>query len=390
MNINNTKTHFAPPDRKDYKAIVKEAEIFSSNNEVSSVIDAIPHKSVILNEERQIIYANSAMLEFSDVKSFSEILGKRLGELLACIHSKDMEAGCGTSKNCRLCGAGKAIMEAQRLNRLIGDECRICKMTKENIIDYRDYEVKVSPIGLDDYDFYLLTINDISSKERVKNLENIFYHDIKNLAGGMGGIIHLLQNENDREVKKEYVTHLKDASSMLLTMIDSQLELIHAERGDFKVVLSPIESSSFVDSTLNQMKNHPVSKNIVFKIEEHIPFGFVTDLRLISQVAINMIKNAAEASEDNSTVGIAIKLEENQVILTVHNDGYIPEDIQHQIFNYSFSTKGSGRGIGTYGMSLIAKRYLEGDIHFESDSVNGTDFILEIPFKDIDSYDITP
>lgn len=103
-----------------------------------------------------------------------------------------------------------------------------------------------------------------------------------------------------------------------------------------------------------------------------------------------MIKNAVEASEDNSTIVIGIKHEDNQVRLTVHNDGFIPKDIQDQIFKYSFSTKGRGRGIGTYGMKLITKRYLGGNIHFETDSVNGTDFILEIPFKGIGTYDITP
>lgn len=260
MELKNAKTYFAPPSRKDYKMIIKEADIFCSNNEISSVIDALPHKYVILNHERQIIYANTAMLEFSNVNSFTEVLGKRLGELLECMHSKDMKAGCGTSKNCRFCGASQAIIEAQNSKQLTSDECRVCKITKDDIIEYGDYKVQVSPVVYKNYDFYLLTINDISSKKRVKNLENIFYHDIKNLSGGMGGIIHLLQKENDTITRNEYVTHLKDASSMLLTMIDSQLELIHAERGDFKVILSPIESTSFIFTMLNQMKNHPVLK----------------------------------------------------------------------------------------------------------------------------------
>jgi len=390
MELENAKTYFASPNRKDDKMIKEDSKLFCSKNEISSVIDALPHLYVILNHERQIVYANKAMVEFAHVESFTEILGKRPGELLECMYSKDMEAGCGTSKNCLFCGAGKAIVEAQKSKQLITSECRICKLTKDDVIEYGDYNVQVSPIVYKNYDFYILTVNDISSKKRIKNLESIFYHDIKNLAGGMGGIIHLLHNRTENIINNEYVTHLEDASTMLLTMIDSQLDFLHAERGDFEIILSPIESTSFIYSMLNQMKNHPVSKNKFIKIkEEPNNFGFVTDLRLLSQVVINMIKNAVEASEDNSTVAIAIKLNKDQVKMTVHNEGYIPKEIQNQIFKYSFSTKGSKRGIGTYGMNLITKRYLGGDIHFETDSIKGTDFILEIPFKGVETYDIT-
>jgi len=386
MELVNAKTYFASPNRKDDKMIMEDSKLLCSKNEISSVIDALPHLYVILNHERQIIYANKAMVEFADVDSLAEVLGKRPGEVLGCMYSKDMKAGCGTSKNCLFCGAGKAIVEAQTSKQLTSSECRICKLNMDNIIEYGDYEVQVSPIVYKNYDFYILNLTDISSKKRIKNLESIFYHDIKNLAGGMGGIIHLLQNRTENIINNEYVTHLEDASTMLLTMIDSQLDFLHAERGDFKIILSPIESTSFILSMLNQMKNHPVSKSKVIKIEATNNFGFVTDLRLLSQVVINMIKNAVEASDDSSTVAMSIKLDEDKVKLTVHNDGYIPKEIQGQIFKYSFSTKGSKRGIGTYGMSLITKRYLGGDIHFETDSINGTDFILEIPFKGIETY----
>lgn len=38
----------------------------------------------------------------------------------------------------------------------------------------------------------------------------------------------------------------------------------------------------------------------------------------------------------------------------------LPLLVQLQIFNRSFSTKGKGRGTGTYSMKLLTKRYLKG------------------------------
>jgi sensor histidine kinase regulating citrate/malate metabolism len=52
-----------------------------------------------------------------------------------------------------------------------------------------------------------------------------------------------------------------------------------------------------------------------------------------------------------------------------------------QIFQRSFSTKGSGRGIGTYSMKLLTEQYLGGEILVESSQENGTTFTVVIPLK---------
>jgi signal transduction histidine kinase len=64
----------------------------------------------------------------------------------------------------------------------------------------------------------------------------------------------------------------------------------------------------------------------------------------------------------------------------VHNDGVIPDDVQHQIFQRSFSTRGeSGRGIGTYGARLFVERYLGGKLAFMSEPRVGTLFLVMLP-----------
>jgi sensor histidine kinase regulating citrate/malate metabolism len=65
----------------------------------------------------------------------------------------------------------------------------------------------------------------------------------------------------------------------------------------------------------------------------------------------------------------------------VHNPGHIPEQVQLQIFQRSFSTKGPGRGLGTYCMRLIGERYLKGQITFISIEKDGITFKASIPLK---------
>ncbi len=46
----------------------------------------------------------------------------------------------------------------------------------------------------------------------------------------------------------------------------------------------------------------------------------------------------------------------------VHNHAVMPESVQRQVFQRSFTTKGRGRGLGTYSVKLLTERYLEGGL----------------------------
>ena len=56
----------------------------------------------------------------------------------------------------------------------------------------------------------------------------------------------------------------------------------------------------------------------------------------------------------------------------------IPDEYQQRIFQRDFSTKGTGRGLGTYSMQLLS-RLLSGDVDFISETGNGTRFTLTLP-----------
>ena len=92
-----------------------------------------------------------------------------------------------------------------------------------------------------------------------------------------------------------------------------------------------------------------------------------------------MVKNAIDAIKKNETVTLYVYRFDKEVTFVVHNPGYIAEDVQEGIFNFGFSTKGKGRGQGTYGMRLLGENLLKGKTWFRSDKDMGTTFYLRIP-----------
>ena len=104
-----------------------------------------------------------------------------------------------------------------------------------------------------------------------------------------------------------------------------------------------------------------------------------TDRLLLLRVLGNMLKNALEATPQGQAVTVDCLDEGEEVVFVVHNPGVIPEQVQLQVFQRSFSTKGQpGRGIGTYSMKLLGEQYLGGKVEFVSRCPEGTIFTLAL------------
>ena len=94
-----------------------------------------------------------------------------------------------------------------------------------------------------------------------------------------------------------------------------------------------------------------------------------------------MIKNALESSNEGDKVTAGSRINENEIEFYIHNNVFMPDEVQLQIFQRSFSTKGTGRGLGTYSIKLLSEKYLRGKVLFESSEGNGTTFYARFPLQ---------
>ena len=59
----------------------------------------------------------------------------------------------------------------------------------------------------------------------------------------------------------------------------------------------------------------------------------------------------------------------------------MPRPVQLQVFQRSFSTKGAGRGLGTYSIKLFSERFMRGRVFFTSTPEAGTTFTAAYPVE---------
>ncbi len=122
------------------------------------------------------------------------------------------------------------------------------------------------------------------------------------------------------------------------------------------------------------------------KVEEYLPGPLmaITDDNLLSQVLINIIKNALESFGEQETLQdpfIKIKLgkDADRIRIDICNNGKtIPPELREQIFVPFFTTKEKGSGIGL-SLSKQIMLKLGGDIMLRTDNRKFTCFTLSLP-----------
>ncbi len=366
---NSNFTYFAPAERDDINKVKNQVDTLLKSPDFLALINSIPIIFMILNSSRQIVFGNERLANFLKIPSDQVPIGMRPGEIFNCIHSHENKGGCGTSEACEMCGAVNAIVDGLK-GITCANECRILIGDGTEALDLKVY---ASPYRINDEDYVIFSIEDTSSEKRRAVLERTFLHDIINTAGGLKGITQLLkESPEDFDEFKDIIFEL---STTLIDEINAQRQLLAAENDDLAVNLSEVNSIHLINSVIDTYKNHSVAENKQITLHSEVNIvNFLTDEPLAKRVVGNMTKNALEASDNGQTVTINCKDTPDYIEILVHNETVMPREVKLQMFQRSFSTKGSGRGIGTYSMKLLMEKYLKGKISFTSEEGEGTTF----------------
>ena len=205
---------------------------------------------------------------------------------------------------------------------------------------------------MDEDRFIMVAIEDVSHPKRLAVLQRIFFHDVLNTAGCLQGYAqYLLDEVSDSQDVLQRMTCLAD---QLVEAIQSQRDLVHAEAGELRTQPEPVRASRVLEELRSQYQKHAVAEGRTIEVQTGWDGTVVSDRQLLQRVLGNMLKNALEATAPGKTVSMDCQEHDEEVVFAVHNTEVMPEEVQLQVFQRSFSTKGQpGRGIGTYSMKLL-------------------------------------
>ncbi len=352
-----------------------------------SLLGRIPVAVALLDENRDVVFGQDRLLSLVGAERPPREGFHAPGDLVGCVNALAAEGGCGTSEACALCGAYCAIARSQKHDEVVTRECRI-RYRGDAGEDDLDLTVTAAPYETDGNRYTLLTVQDASDEKRRRALERVFFHDVTNIAGGLAGLAAVLRAAKTPEEQQEMLDAMEHSARSLLDEIAAQRQLAEAESGDLQAEAREVASRSMLQEVAETLRFHRVGEGRTIRVApEASDFACSTDPTLLRRVLINLAKNALEASARGETVTLDCTTDADTAVFRVHNPGVIPAEVRHQLFQRSFSTKGTGRGLGTYSVRLLTDRYLGGTVSFTSDERDGTFFSVRVP---IVSNPITP
>ena len=188
--------------------------------------------------------------------------------------------------------------------------------------------------------------------------------------------------EEDQEKRNKHIDRIKDSVKHLNDILEDFLSLGKLDEGGISTDPTEFNLPEMITETLSEVK-------VVLKPGQKINFKYEgeekinADRKLLRNILINLISNAAKFSEEDSPITISAKSDSEKNMITVTDKGIgISQKDQEHLFTMFYRgsnvTNIQGTGLGLH----IVKRYLDlinGTVNLQSTLDKGTSITITFP-----------
>ena len=226
-------------------------------------------------------------------------------------------------------------------------------------------------------------------------------HDIRTPINGICGLVNMADHcADDTEKQTEYRTKVKEASNLLLELVNEILDMSKLESGEVILEEIPFNLSSISREVFIVIEQMAAEQNIriMWKKKEITHRDLIGSPGYVKRVMMNILSNAVKYNRENGQIYIScMEIPSEQPEMTtmefVCRDTGIgmTEEFQKCVFepfaqeHTGSRAKFTGTGLGlSISRKLVEK--IGGTITFESEKGVGTTFVIRVPFKiDLDA-----
>ena len=221
-------------------------------------------------------------------------------------------------------------------------------------------------------------------------------HDIRTPINGIRGLVNMADHyAEDMEKQTEFRTKVKEASNLLLELVNDVLDMSKLESGEIVLEEIPFNLSSISREVFVVIEQMAAEQNIrvVWEKKEITHRDFIGSPGYVKRVMMNILSNAVKYNKENGQIYIScVEIPSEQPEMTtmefVCRDTGIgmAEEFQKHIFEpFAQEHTGSRAKFAGTGLGMaISKKLVEemgGTITFESEKGVGTTFVIRVPFK---------
>ena len=204
-------------------------------------------------------------------------------------------------------------------------------------------------------------------------------HEIGNPLTGITSIAQNLRYEEERHAIDQSIEDILVQTNRITHIVQSLM--------NFSRSSEPLRERTEVDlcrileEALELVKLAHKQKNLEFHLECKTGAHLKGDAQRLSQVFVNLLSNACDASHQGDPIEIEARETDQQVEIAIRDQGSgIPGSFRKRLFEPFATTKPAGKGTGL-GLSLARNIVLDhgGEIEIESEEGRGTCVTVRFP-----------
>lgn len=212
-----------------------------------------------------------------------------------------------------------------------------------------------------------------------QDLIYLLAHDLKNFASRPKMIAHLLLEEDDEMLQKEYANLIIESTKQQIDFIETIILILNQEEeiGKTEIKINEVGVQSIITSIQKQLELELKKKKISLLIESKIDeVKIQINKTLLTRILFNLIYNAFKFSYENTTIQVSIEEVAGFLVFKVSDSGIgFNNSKKDQLFT-KFSTLGrlgtnneKTTGIGLYLCHQLVQKF-NGSIDAFSDGID--------------------
>jgi PAS domain S-box-containing protein len=208
-------------------------------------------------------------------------------------------------------------------------------------------------------------------------------HDLRNPLNAMLMGAQVLERQNLQASSNQVVRQILSSGRRMRGILDDLADLANARLGSgIAVIREPADAGALLRKVVAEYRaSHPDRK---LELTQQGELRGRWDASRFEQIVANLIGNALTHGRESSAVTVDVDgLGTEAVVVSVHNQGHIGEELLPEIFlpfraGRERTTRGQGLGLGLFIVQQLAAAH-EGSVSVTSTERAGTTFTVRLP-----------
>ena len=239
----------------------------------------------------------------------------------------------------------------------------------------------------------LIVMRDITDLRKLEEVRTDFVanvsHELKTPITSIKGFIETLSSDDFKhnEETKKFLEIIRQQSNRLNTIVDDLLTLSRIERKEEHIVFDLFPLENIIKNSIALCHYQAEKKNIKIKMNCDSNSEIKVNSALLEQALVNLIINAIQHSNSNTTISLIGQMKDKKIIISVQDEGIGIEKKHHtRLFERFYRIDSSrSRNDGGTGLGLSIVKHIvnahKGEISLESEIGKGSIFTIKIPIK---------